>query len=147
MRTSFGSCAGSGAVALIVMSLTAGQAVASAPRVPSPVVHAASTAAGTSAVAGGLHPALPASASELAARKAEASATARSASSGPSATGPAVSASAPATQRSWQGINDTSHAPSDSTGAIGTTRYVELVNADFALYNRTSNSALAIGSL
>jgi hypothetical protein len=52
----------------------------------------------------------------------------------------------PATQRTWQGI-DPNAAPSDSTGAIGRTRYVELVNSRFALYDRSNDTALATGSL
>jgi hypothetical protein len=54
---------------------------------------------------------------------------------------------APATFRSWEGQRDTSGGPSDSTGAVGTTRYVELVNSKYGIYNRTSNSALASGTL
>ncbi len=54
---------------------------------------------------------------------------------------------ASSTTRSWQGINDTTVTPSDSTGAIGPGRYVELVNLKFAIYNRTSNTPLATGSL
>lgn len=54
---------------------------------------------------------------------------------------------APVASRNWKGINSLSVAPSDSTGAIGTTRYVELVNSQFGIYNRTSNVPLATGSL
>ena len=54
---------------------------------------------------------------------------------------------APAIVRNWAGQRDTTVAPSDSTGAIGTTRYIELVNAKAAVYNRTSNTPTAAGAL
>ncbi len=46
----------------------------------------------------------------------------------------------------WQGLSDSTVTPPDSTGAIGTTRYVELVNLKYAIYNRTG-SLLASGGL
>lgn len=54
---------------------------------------------------------------------------------------------APTIARNWAGQRDTTTAPSDSTGGIGTTRYIELVNAKAAIYNRTSNTPTASGSL
>ena len=39
-----------------------------------------------------------------------------------------VEALAPTAARSWEGIFNTGSAPSDSTGAVGTTRYVETIN-------------------
>jgi hypothetical protein len=54
---------------------------------------------------------------------------------------------APAIGRSWQGPNDINTTPSDSTGAVGTTRYITLVNSMFAIYKRTSNVALDTGTL
>ncbi len=53
----------------------------------------------------------------------------------------------PTAFRSWQGVNDTTVTPSDSTGVIGPTRYVELVNVKFAIYSRTSSVPLSSGSL
>ena len=53
---------------------------------------------------------------------------------------------APVALRSWKGVYDTSVSPSDSTGAIGPTRYVELVNDQFAIYDRTNNGALSSGT-
>jgi hypothetical protein len=53
----------------------------------------------------------------------------------------------PTSFRSWDGVFDTNVGPSDSTGAIGTNRYIELVNATFAIYNRTSDVPLSTGSL
>lgn len=60
---------------------------------------------------------------------------------------PATAALAPAIVRQWAGQRDATVAPSDSTGAIGTTRYVELVNAKAAIYSRTSNIPTASGTL
>ena len=54
---------------------------------------------------------------------------------------------APALLRNWAGQQDTTAAPSDSTGAIGTTRYIELVNAQAAIYSRTSDTPTASGPL
>jgi hypothetical protein len=54
---------------------------------------------------------------------------------------------APALLRNWAGQQDSNAAPSDSTGAIGTTRYIELVNAQAAIYSRTSNTPAASGPL
>ncbi|MFA5890964.1 MAG: Calx-beta domain-containing protein [Actinomycetota bacterium] len=39
-----------------------------------------------------------------------------------------------------EGIYDSTHAPSDSTGAIGRTRYVEFVNTKYAIYDRADLS-------
>jgi hypothetical protein len=49
--------------------------------------------------------------------------------------------------RSFQGINNPNVAPPDETSAVGLTRYVELVNTDFAIYNKTSNSPISTGSI
>src|SRR5437867_2765528 len=40
----------------------------------------------------------------------------------------------PSVARSWEGTFDSRSTPSDSTGAIGPTRYIELVNTKFAIY-------------
>jgi len=63
------------------------------------------------------------------------------------ASAPAPAALAPSFVRNWAGQRDTTAAPSDSTGAIGTTRYIELVNSRAAIYSRTSNTPTASGSL
>ena len=78
--------------------------------------------------------------------RAKAAATAGAAAGGSSAVA-APSSSAPVLERSWLGLTDTTGGPSDSTGAIGTTRYIELVNRRFGIYSRTSNTALSTGSL
>jgi hypothetical protein len=49
--------------------------------------------------------------------------------------------------RSFEGINNPNVAPPDETSAVGLTRYVELVNTDFAIYNRTSNTPISTGSI
>jgi hypothetical protein len=49
--------------------------------------------------------------------------------------------------RSWQGVDDPSHSPTDSTGAIGTSRYIEMVNSDVAFYDRTNDAPLSVGTL
>lgn len=53
---------------------------------------------------------------------------------------------APTIAPSWQGVEQAGRAPSDSTGAVGTTRYVEVVNARVGVYDRTGRS-LASASL
>src|SRR5215472_975770 len=60
---------------------------------------------------------------------------------------PGAAALAPSLLRKWAGQRDTTTAPSDSTGAIGTARYIELVNSKAAVYSRTSNTPLASGPL
>jgi hypothetical protein len=78
-----------------------------------------------------------------AAQKAAANAAARTA-TGPL---PGTSLNAPTIVRNWAGQRDTAVAPSDSTGAIGTTRYIELINAIAAVYKRTSNTPTASAAL
>ncbi|MGI8702542.1 MAG: hypothetical protein ACR2JU_15320 [Nocardioidaceae bacterium] len=67
-------------------------------------------------------------------QKALANAHASKAAPGPTTVGPAT----PALGLSKQGINDTCCAPSDSTSAVGTTRFLELVNDDIAIYSKTN---------
>jgi hypothetical protein len=49
--------------------------------------------------------------------------------------------------RAWQGINDPNSTPPDETSAVGTPRYIELVNRRFAIYNKTSDAPTATGTL
>ncbi|HYN39148.1 MAG TPA: hypothetical protein VES39_07845, partial [Rhodospirillales bacterium] len=49
--------------------------------------------------------------------------------------------------RSFAGQFDAGVTPPDSTGAIGTTRFVQLANTRFAIYSRTSNTPLQAGPL
>lgn len=54
---------------------------------------------------------------------------------------------APKKVRSWAGINDVNSAPPDETSAVGTTRYIELVNTKYAIYNKTGNAPVNQGTL
>jgi hypothetical protein len=53
---------------------------------------------------------------------------------------------APVPQRSWEGIKDPGNSPPDETSAVGTTRYVELVNSRFGIYEKTNTSRKPIGT-
>jgi hypothetical protein len=87
---------------------------------------------------------LPADARALAAQKRLANrASARSAAGG----GLLARLLAPVSLRSWAGVFDPGGSPSDSTGAIGTSRYIELINQRFAIYNRTSDVPLSTDTL
>lgn len=59
---------------------------------------------------------------------------------------PTVVSPKPVKTLAWEGVRQVGIAPSDSTGAIGTTRYVESVNSRVAIYNR-AGTQLAIGGL
>ena len=54
---------------------------------------------------------------------------------------------APSNLRAWQGINDVASAPPDETAAVGTGRYIELVNSKFAIYNKAGNAPVGTGTL
>jgi len=60
---------------------------------------------------------------------------------------PVNGALAPVKNRAWAGINDVNSAPPDETSAVGTGRYIELVNSKFAIYNKTSNTPISTGSI
>jgi hypothetical protein len=80
--------------------------------------------------------------------RAKARGNAATASTGSAAAGPAeVEALAPTATRNWEGIFNTGSAPSDSTGAVGTTRYVETINRNVAIYNKTSNTPIHTNTL
>jgi hypothetical protein len=81
----------------------------------------------------------------LKAQAAVASPAARAASSNGSAG--ATGAAAPTINKSWAGVFSTSFTPSDSTGAIGPTRYIELTNNRWGIYSRTSNTPVATGTI
>lgn len=49
--------------------------------------------------------------------------------------------------RSWEGLRDQRVTPSDSTGAIGPTRYIELVNLKYAIYDRSDDTPVSRGFL
>jgi len=54
---------------------------------------------------------------------------------------------APNAIRQFAGINDRQSAPPDETSAVGRTRYIELVNRRFAIYNKTGNAPINQGTL
>jgi hypothetical protein len=62
-------------------------------------------------------------------------------------TAPVLTKRAPSTVSSWQGLSDSDFAPSDSTGAVGTQRFIELVNSQFGIYDKGATSPIASGSL
>lgn len=80
-----------------------------------------------------------------AAQKAAANARAHVTTTAPGATTSAASTSS--VLQSWQGINDVNYSPSDSTSAVGSGRFVELINSDFAIYDRSATTPMATGTL
>ncbi len=52
----------------------------------------------------------------------------------------------PVVDVSWEGVNDMTVTPPDSTGAIGPNSYVELINLQFGIYNR-SGGVVSSGTL
>jgi hypothetical protein len=60
---------------------------------------------------------------------------------------PASGPLAPNVTRQFAGINDPFSTPPDETSAVGRTRYVQLVNRSFAIYNKTSNTPISQGTL
>jgi hypothetical protein len=62
-------------------------------------------------------------------------------------TRPVDGALAPTKIRQWAGINDVNSTPPDETSAVGTQRYIELVNSKFAIYNKTGNTPIGTGTL
>src|SRR4051812_5228799 len=52
---------------------------------------------------------------------------------------------APSTISSWAGASDPGFAPSDSTGAVGTQRFIQLVNSEFAIYDKGSTTPISSG--
>jgi hypothetical protein len=53
---------------------------------------------------------------------------------------PLIASGDPDIGPAWNGLVDPEVTPPDSTGAIGTTRYVELVNDQFGIYDRNGNT-------
>ena len=95
---------------------------------------------------------LPASADDVAAKAAANAASGAAEQAGSEADlapagGAGQSPSAPVIVEEFAGEFDPNGTPSDSTGAIGTTRYVQLVNTRFAIYDRTSTTPLASDTL
>jgi hypothetical protein len=81
-----------------------------------------------------------------AATYAKAKARAKLASSSAGQAAPRSGINAPSTFIEWEGVKDEGVTPSDSTGAIGPARYIELVNLNFSIYDRTG-AELSTGTL
>jgi hypothetical protein len=110
------------------------QSAASVARHPGPLGAAAKTALRRGY--------LPYDATSLARQKARAQAPA-----GSSTVSPGSPTRAPVVNRSFQGITDSCGTPPDTVSAVGTGRFIELVNCKFGLYDKTSNTPLATGTL
>jgi hypothetical protein len=54
---------------------------------------------------------------------------------------------APVQARGFDGLTNPNAAPSDSTGSVGSRRFIELVNSSFALYDKTSGVPITTGTL
>lgn len=54
---------------------------------------------------------------------------------------------APAVGRSWGGETSAAFAPSDSTGAVGNSNFIQLVNSKFAIYDKSHSTPLSTGTL
>ena len=54
---------------------------------------------------------------------------------------------APVQERGFDGLTNPNAAPSDSTGSVGSRRFIQLVNSSFALYTKTSNVPITTGTL
>ena len=63
------------------------------------------------------------------------------------ATAPARQANRAAVASGWAGLRDPSAAPSDATGAVGDSRFIELVNRKFAIYDKSSPTPIKTGAL
>jgi hypothetical protein len=48
---------------------------------------------------------------------------------------------------SFAGLSDPGFSPSDSTGTVGTVRYIQVVNALVGIYNRSTQALMATGTL
>ncbi|MFL6182739.1 MAG: hypothetical protein ACJ73J_10575 [Actinomycetes bacterium] len=59
--------------------------------------------------------------------------------SNPSRQTDALGTTAPTALLASKGLSQAGHTPSDSTGAIGTTRYIETINSKVGIYDRTGS--------
>jgi hypothetical protein len=53
----------------------------------------------------------------------------------------------PTASPSFNGLRDKNVGPPDTTGAVGTTRFIETINDKFAIYSKTSTTPISTGSL
>jgi hypothetical protein len=65
----------------------------------------------------------------------------------PSGTQPLAGELAPVQARGFDGITNLNAAPSDSTGSVGSRRFIELINSSFALYDKTNATPINTGTL
>jgi hypothetical protein len=72
---------------------------------------------------------------------------ARRATRAPSSKAALLAPRIPAASPSFAGIRDPNSGPPDTTGAVGTTRFIETINTKFAIYSRTSTTPLSTGTL
>jgi hypothetical protein len=134
--------------AALASTTAAGARPLAGPPGPTPALQVNHPApSGVSARPVGVVPVRVPSPGAYAAQKAAANAAATRLAARASASAPATAVLAPSLVRNWAGQRDTTDAPSDSTSAIGTTRYIELVNSKVAIYSRTSNTPTASGPL
>jgi hypothetical protein len=59
----------------------------------------------------------------------------------------APSSLSPSIATGWAGVRDPTTAPPDTTGAVGDTRFVALVNRKFAIYDKSSTTPIKTGTL
>jgi hypothetical protein len=67
--------------------------------------------------------------------------------SAPAPDGAAATTHKPTVLRRWEGLRGKTAVPTDSTSAIGTTRFIEVINSSFAIFDRTSDTPISTGSL
>jgi len=65
----------------------------------------------------------------------------------PAATDTTTAGASPTQVRTYNGVRESNSQPSDSTSAIGTSRHIETINTDYAIYSRTGSTPLATGPL
>jgi hypothetical protein len=78
--------------------------------------------------------------------RAKMGATARAGLHRPPAAGPRIASASPGAFAQWEGVFDPGATPPDTTGAVGPTRYIELVNQKVRIYRR-DGTVLATASL
>lgn len=90
--------------------------------------------------------ALPKSAAEVSAKAAATRASEQALAASPAAapSGPLATVSG---GHNFVGQLNPNNAPPDTTGAIGTTRYIQLVNTHYGIYNRSTNALINQGTL
>jgi len=64
-----------------------------------------------------------------------------------SARADALAVRIPTADPSFAGLRDTNVGPPDTTGAVGTNRFIETINDKFAIYKKTSTNPLSSGTL